>query len=163
MPKVVKLAMENKIYGYNLPQGVISQLYRTCAAGKPGTFSKVGLHSFVDPRLEGGRINEVTTKDIVKLVEVDGEEWLFYKVGTVDVAFIRGTTADPSGNISMETRGADPRQPGPGHGGQELQRHRHRPGGAHRRAGLAAIPGTSRFRGSWWTAWWWRRNRNTTG
>ncbi len=102
MPNVVKLARENKIYGYNLPQGVICQLYRTRASGQPGLFSKIGLNTFVDPRLEGGRINEITTKDIVNLVNIDGEEWLFYKVGTVDVAFIRGTTADPSGNITME-------------------------------------------------------------
>lgn len=102
MPKVAKLALDNKIFSYNLPQGVICQLYRTLAAGKPGFFSKIGLNTFVDPRLEGGRINEGTTKDIVKLLEVEGEEWLFYTVGTVDVAFIRGTTADPSGNITME-------------------------------------------------------------
>ncbi len=102
MPDVAKLALENKIFAYNLPQGVICQLYRTRAAGKPGFFSKVGLHTFVDPRLEGGRINEITNRDIVNLVEIDGSEWLFYKVGTVDIAFIRGTTADPSGNITME-------------------------------------------------------------
>jgi len=102
MPKVAKLALDNKVFAYNLPQGVICQLYRTLASGKPGFFSKVGLNTFVDPRLEGGRVNEGTTKDIVKLVEVEGEEWLFYTVGTVDVAFIRGTTADPSGNITME-------------------------------------------------------------
>lgn len=102
MPDVAKLALENKIFAYNLPQGVICQLYRTRAAGKPGFFSKVGLHTFVDPRLEGGRINEITTRDIANLVEIDDVEWLFYKVGTVDIAFIRGTTADPSGNITME-------------------------------------------------------------
>ena len=102
MPMVAKLALDNKIFAYNLPQGVICQLYRTLAAGKPGFFSKVGLHTFVDPRLEGGRINPGTTKDIVKLLDVEGEEWLFYAVSTVDVAFIRGTTADPSGNITME-------------------------------------------------------------
>ncbi len=102
MPKVAKLALANKVFAYNLPQGVICQLYRTLASGKPGFFSKVGLNTFVDPRLEGGRVNEGTTKDIVKLVEVEGEDWLFYTVGTVDVAFIRGTTADPSGNITME-------------------------------------------------------------
>ena len=102
IPDVARLALENKIYAYNLPQGVICQLYRTKASGKPGFFSKVGLHTFVDPRLEGGRVNEITTKDIVKLHEIDGEEWLFYKVDSVDIAFIRGTTADPSGNITME-------------------------------------------------------------
>ena len=84
------------------PQGIICQLFRDLAAGKPGSFSKVGLHTFVDPRYGGGRINADTTKDIVNLVEVDGEEWLFYKVGTVNVAFVRGTTADTFGNITME-------------------------------------------------------------
>lgn len=102
MPKVAQAAQENKICGYNLPQGVISELYRACAAGQPGLFSKVGMHTYVDPRLGGGRVNEVTKEDIVKLVDVDGEEWLFYTATKIDVAFIRGTSADPSGNISME-------------------------------------------------------------
>jgi propionate CoA-transferase len=102
MPKVAKLALDNRIQAYNLPQGIICQLFRDLAAGKPGTFSKVGLHTFVDPRYDGGRINAATTKDIVSLVEVDDEEWLFYKVGEVNVAFVRGTTADTFGNITME-------------------------------------------------------------
>ena len=102
MPKVALAAQEDRIQGYNLPQGVISQLYRACAAGQPGLFSKVGLHTYVDPRHGGGKVNKVTTEDIVKLVEVDGEEWLFYKATRINVAFIRGTSADTHGNISME-------------------------------------------------------------
>ncbi|UWQ23985.1 malonate decarboxylase subunit alpha [Leisingera aquaemixtae] len=102
MPKVAQAAQENKICGYNLPQGVISQLYRACAAGQPGLFSKVGLHTYVDPRHGGGKVNKVTEEDIVKYVQVDGEDWLFYKATKIDVAFIRGTSADRSGNISME-------------------------------------------------------------
>ncbi|WP_271202012.1 acyl CoA:acetate/3-ketoacid CoA transferase [Methylopila turkensis] len=102
MPKVAQAAKENRIRGYNLPQGVISQLYRACAAGQPGLFSKVGLHTYVDPRHGGGRVNDLTSDDIVKVVEVDGEEWLFYTATKIDVAFIRGTSADPHGNISME-------------------------------------------------------------
>ncbi len=102
MPKVAKAAQEDRIQGYNLPQGIISKLYRSCASGSPGLFSKVGLHTYVDPRLGGGRVNRVTTEDIVKLVEVDGEEWLFYKATPIDVALIRATSADPSGNLSME-------------------------------------------------------------
>lgn len=102
MPKVQELVLRNKIQGYNLPQGIICQLFRNLAGGKPGTFSKVGLHTFVDPRYGGGRLNEITTKDIVELVQADGQEWLFYKVGKVNVAFIRGTTADTFGNITME-------------------------------------------------------------
>jgi propionate CoA-transferase len=102
MPKVGSLALDNKIQAYNLPQGIICQLFRDLAGGKPGTFSKVGLHTFVDPRYGGGRINATTTKDIIELVEVHGEEWLFYHVGRVNVAFIRGSTADTFGNITME-------------------------------------------------------------
>lgn len=102
MPKVAEAAQKNKIQGYNLPQGVISKLYRSCAAGQPGLFSKVGLHTYVDPRHGGGRVNEATTDDIVKLVEVDGEEWLFYKATPINVALIRATSADPAGNLSME-------------------------------------------------------------
>jgi propionate CoA-transferase len=102
MPKVAEAAQNNKIQGYNLPQGVISKLYRTCASGQPGLFTRVGLHTYVDPRLGGGKVNEVTKDDIVKLVEVEGEEWLFYKATKIDVALIRATSADPSGNLSME-------------------------------------------------------------
>ncbi len=102
MPKVAQAAQENKIQGYNLPQGVISKLYRSCASGQPGLFTKVGLHTYVDPRLGGGKVNDATTEDIVKHVDVDGEEWLFYKATPIDVALIRATSADPSGNLSME-------------------------------------------------------------
>ncbi len=102
MPKVAQAAQANKIKGYNLPQGVISQLYRACAAGQPGLFSKVGLHTYVDPRFGGGRVNDVTTEEIVKVVDVDGDEWLFYTATKIDIAFIRGTSADPNGNISLE-------------------------------------------------------------
>lgn len=102
MPKVAEAAQKNKIQGYNLPQGIISKLYRSCSAGSPGLFSKVGLHTYVDPRLGGGKVNEVTTEDIVKLVEVEDEEWLFYRATPINVALIRATSADPSGNLSME-------------------------------------------------------------
>lgn len=102
MPGVAQAAQRDEILGYNLPQGVISQLYRACAAGQPGLFSKVGLHTYVDPRKGGGKVNNATTEDIVKLVEFEGEEWLFYSATKIDIAFIRGTTADPFGNISME-------------------------------------------------------------
>ena len=102
MPKVAQAAQDNKIQGYNLPQGVISKLYRSCASGSPGLFTKVGLHTYVDPRLGGGKVNDVTKDDIVKLVEVEGQEWLFYKATPIDVALIRATSADPSGNLSME-------------------------------------------------------------
>ncbi|MGF1562780.1 MAG: acyl CoA:acetate/3-ketoacid CoA transferase [Geminicoccaceae bacterium] len=102
IPKIGRLALDNIIEAYNLPQGVISHLYRASASGKPGLVTKVGLRTFVDPRLEGGRINEVTRDELVRLMPIDGEEFLYYKATPINVAFIRATTADPTGTLTME-------------------------------------------------------------
>ncbi len=102
IPRVAQLAIDERIEAWNLPQGVISQMYRDIAAGKPGTISKVGLETFVDPRLQGGRVNSISHEDLVTLIELDGEPYLFYKAHPIQVAFIRATTADAHGNLTME-------------------------------------------------------------
>ena len=103
--EMAKFAAEGKMEAYCLPQGIIAQLYREIAARRPGILSKVGLGTFVDPRLEGGRMNSVTKDDIVKVVEFEGEEWLFYKSFPIDVALIRGSVVDENGNLTMDREG----------------------------------------------------------
>jgi len=101
-PSLVELAKANKLKGYNLPQGVLSHLIRATASGKPGVITSTGLHTFVDPRLEGGKINEITKDDMVEVVELSGNEYLYYKAMPIDVAIIRGTSIDCEGNLTME-------------------------------------------------------------
>jgi propionate CoA-transferase len=102
VPKLAEMAVDGRIEAYNLPLGTMTLLYRDIAGHRAGTLTKVGLGTFVDPRQEGGKANDRTTEDLVRLMEIDGEEWLFYKSMPITIALIRGTTADPSGNITME-------------------------------------------------------------
>lgn len=103
MPSTKKLVLEDRFEAYNLPLGCISHAIRAQAGGIPGALSKVGLDIFVDPRIDGPGINSISKDDsLVKNVEVDGEEFLYYKLPKIKVAFIKGTAADKKGNITFD-------------------------------------------------------------
>jgi propionate CoA-transferase len=104
-PKLQKLIRENKILAYNFPQGVISHLFRDIAAHKVGTITTVGMGTYIDPRNDGGKLNELTKKegeDLIKVINLEAAEYLLYKAFPINVALIRGTTADTNGNVTME-------------------------------------------------------------
>ncbi len=107
--KLSALALEERCAAFNLPQGVITQLYRAIAGGKPGVITKIGLHTFVDPRHDGGALNALARRGVaegvrryVERVELNGEEWLLYPSFPIDVALIRGTSVDARGNLATE-------------------------------------------------------------
>ena len=105
-PKIWQMINNNEIEAYNFPSGTLFHMLREAAAKRPGVLTQVGSDTFVDPRRNGGRMNSITPPDIVRIVEFDGEEWLYFKAIQPNIAIIRGTTADEFGNISMEHEGA---------------------------------------------------------
>jgi propionate CoA-transferase len=106
MPAIWRLILEDAIEAYNLPSGLIFDILRNAAAGSAGVLTKVGLDTFVDPRRGGGKMNRAAKDDVVRLVEFDGDEWLHFRPIAPDVAIIRGTAADPRGNVSMAEEAA---------------------------------------------------------
>ena len=105
-PKLVGMVYQNQIEAYNFPMGALMHLHREIAAKRPGLITRVGLKTFVDPRLNGAKMNERTREDLIEVISLNGGEYLFYKAFPIDVAIIRGTTADEQGNISMEHEGS---------------------------------------------------------
>lgn len=101
-PRMAKAVADNQIECYFWPLGVITQWYTEVARRSPGLISKIGLGTFIDPRVEGGKVNKITTEDIIKVVDFEDEEWLFYKAFPINVALIRATTADEKGNVTFE-------------------------------------------------------------
>ncbi len=105
---LMDLILENKVEAFNLPQGQMANLFHSMALKEPGKFSKTGLGTFIDPRLEGGKMNQRTKDcgdDMVDIVEFEGEEYLRYKPIPIDTLLIRGTYCDENGNLSTEEEG----------------------------------------------------------
>ncbi len=105
-PRIWHMIENGQVEAYNLPSGVLYQMHRAGAAGQPGVLTHVGLGTFVDPRRDGGRMNERTAADLVELVDFRGETWLFYPAVRPDAAIIRATTADARGNLTFEEEGS---------------------------------------------------------
>jgi propionate CoA-transferase len=105
-PTMLELILQNKIEAYNFPQGVLAQLYRAIAGKRPGVITQVGIGTYVDPRIGGGRLNEKTKEDLVEVITLNNQDWLLYKALSFDAAVIRGTTADEEGNITLEEEAA---------------------------------------------------------
>ena len=101
LPRIGKLALDNKIEAYNLPMGAVSRMIRCAATGQPAHITEIGIGTMIDPKNGGGKLNAMTAEELVSDIHIDGKRYLVYKPIPIDVAFIRGTYADPDGNITF--------------------------------------------------------------
>lgn len=101
-PKLNAMVISNAVAAYNLPQGQLTRLYHSIGTRQPGLLTRVGLHTYIDPRLGGGKMNEVAAEELIEVMQVSGAEYLFYRSFPIHVALIRATTSDEYGNLSME-------------------------------------------------------------
>jgi len=103
-PKIMDMISGNKVLAYNFPQGQFAQLFRSMAGGEVGKITKVGLGTYIDPRVEGGKMNEVTKPepDLVEVLTIDDEEYMRYKPIPLDYVIIRGTKVDELGNLTTD-------------------------------------------------------------
>src|SRR6218665_1037492 len=106
-PAMQRMAQDEAFEAYSFPAGVISPLLREIGAGRPGLITHVGLRTFVDPRIHGGKINRRAAEELVELIELEGREYLRYKPFKVDFAIVRGSSADESGNVTLRREPAD--------------------------------------------------------
>ncbi|TDO99602.1 acyl CoA:acetate/3-ketoacid CoA transferase [Marinomonas balearica] len=101
-PKMANMISEDEIEAYLLPQGVLTTMWRQIAGNKPGVITKIGMGTYVDPLVSGGKVTSLAKEDLVKRISIEEEEWLLYKTFPLDVVVIRATTADEDGNLSVE-------------------------------------------------------------
>ena len=130
VPKLGKMAADGLIEAWNLPLGCVSQLFREIAGRRPGLLSRVGIGTFVDPRHGGGKLNAISVQDLVRVMEIDGQEWLFYQAHPGRRCDHSRHHRRPRRQYQHGARGADPGQPGDRDGGQGQQGLRDRPGRA---------------------------------
>lgn len=104
-PRIWQMIGDDRIEAYNLPSGILYHMHREAAAKRPGILTKVGMDTFVDPLLMGGRMNACSKEDLVTRVMFDGQEWLYFRSIPIDVALVRGTSSDENGNLSTEHEG----------------------------------------------------------
>ena len=105
-PAIWRMIGANEVAAYNVPSGILFDMLRDAAAKRAGVLTQVGLDTFVDPRRNGCKMNAAAGEDIVRRVQFDGGEWLHFRNFFPTVGIVRGTSADPDGNISMEHEGA---------------------------------------------------------